>query len=277
MGRLLSTRKIAARIRGRSAYAAAKSNVRSLEAIYTARILALLGAYRETVEKSLFGILEYIGAPQAPKFDDPSDIIERTFAGLRVVVAQFFDKKRLQRIPAEMAFEIDKTNRTQFKRMVKTVLKVDPLLSEPWLMDSVNSFVKQNVSLIRSIPSDSLNEIEHMLYRDAQRKLSPQEMKKKIIERFEVAESRAELIAIDQVLKFNGSLTELRQRGIGVKQFVWRSSEDQRVRPLHQALNGNTYSWDDLPVSGTNGERLPPGMPIRCRCYAEPVLDDLLK
>jgi uncharacterized protein with gpF-like domain len=35
------------------------------------------------------------------------------------------------------------------------------------------------------------------------------------------------------------------------------------------------FEWKNPPVSGTNGEKLHPGMPIRCRCYAEPILDDI--
>lgn len=274
---LRSTNAIAVRIRGRSARRLSKPNVRHVEAAYISNLRALVVDFNRIVYQKLIEVLDYVEKPIAPRFDAPSDIIDRTFNGLRVVMETFFDKRKLQRLTSDAALAVDANNRRQFRHMIKTVLRVDPLLSEPWLLESVDGFVKENISLIKSIPSENLADIEQMLYRDSQRHLSPQEMRKNIQEKFGVAESRAELIATDQVLKFNGALTELRQRGVGVKRYTWRTSEDERVRPLHRQLDGNVYAWDKPPVSGTNGERLPPGMPIRCRCYAEPLLDELLR
>lgn len=288
MARPQSTRAIGDRIRGRPARRLAKPNVRSLETAYTAVMRGMVSDFNAQIAEKIYNALEFVGTPKPPKFDDPMDVIERVFAGIRVVMAQYFDKRRLERIATDAALKIDSQNRKQFRNVVKTVLKVDPIMSEPWLMDKVSTFVKQNVSLIKTIPAESLSDIEQMIYRDAERKLSPQEMKKKIQEQFELSESRAELIATDQVLKFNGSLTEARQTGLGVKRYIWRTSDDQRVRgrpgglypnarPSHWALDGKVFDWDDPPESGTKGEHLHPGQPIRCRCYAEPVLDDLFK
>jgi len=287
-----STSAIAIIIRGRPAQARArqqaKPQTRHIEIAYSARIREQINAFREHAEKQIFGILEYVTKPQAPKFDDPADIVERTFAGLRVVFAQFFDKKKLERITTDAAFQIEANNKQRFRKLVKTVLKVDPLMNEPWLMDKVKVFVKENVSLITTIPREQLAKVEQMIYRDAQRNLSPQEMKQRIIQQFNLSDARADLIATDQVLKFNGSLTEARQQSIGVKRYYWRTAGDQRVRgnpgglypdanPSHWHLEGKMYSWSKPPISGTKGERLHPGQPIRCRCYAEPVLEDLKK
>lgn len=86
----------------------------------------------------------------------------------------------------------------------------------------------------------------------------------------------AMLIARDQIGKLNGAITEATQQAAGITEFVWRSSRDERVRDLHVDLHDTTWRWDDLPESGTDGERLPPGLPIQCRCFARPVLPDSL-
>src|SRR4030067_1042369 len=123
-----------------------------------------------------------------------------------------------------------------------------------------------------------------MLYREAKRRLSPKEMMAKLKEQFAVTDERAELIAFDQVLKFNSSLTELRQKGLGLKRYTWRSVMDQRVRgnpagkypnarPSHYALDGQVFEWNNPPISGTKGERLHPGQAILCRCWGEPGVD----
>jgi len=53
---------------------------------------------------------------------------------------------------------------------------------------------------------------------------------------------------------------------MGVEKFIWRTANDERVRPEHSARDGNTYTWANAPEGG-------PGAPINCRCFAEPVFD----
>jgi SPP1 gp7 family putative phage head morphogenesis protein len=42
---------------------------------------------------------------------------------------------------------------------------------------------------------------------------------------------------------------------------------DDRVRPLHADRQGLIFRWDKPPSDGH------PGMAIRCRCVADPVID----
>jgi SPP1 gp7 family putative phage head morphogenesis protein len=64
-----------------------------------------------------------------------------------------------------------------------------------------------------------------------------------------------------------------RQTELGVKQYTWRTSLDERVRPEHQEREGEVFSWAKPPKDGH------PGQPINCRCTADPdlsaILDDL--
>lgn len=277
------TKAVAERIRGRPARrmrVPVAPMIRQLEQQAAARIMHLLTEYNEAVGAAAFSILEYIGKPEAPKFDDPHDIIERTFAGLRIVVARIFDPKRVGRLATDTALSIDSSNRALMRRQIRTVLKVDPLMTEPWLLAEVDRYTKENVSLITSVPKENLDDIEQMLYRDAQRKLTPKAMKQRIGDQFNIAEARAALIAHDQVGKFNGTITELRQTNLGVTEYIWRTSEDERVREDHYRLDTQKFSWSDPPITVTSGkragERNHPGRDIRCRCYAEPVLAKLL-
>lgn len=67
---------------------------------------------------------------------------------------------------------------------------------------------------------------------------------------------------------FAGLINELRQRGLGIRQYVWRSRDDGRVRSAHAAHDDQVFSWDNPPESGH------PGQAFNCRCFAEPVLPD---
>lgn len=47
--------------------------------------------------------------------------------------------------------------------------------------------------------------------------------------------------------------------------YVWRTTEDDRVRPGHAALDGMVREWSDSPD---------PGEDYNCRCWADPYEDD---
>ncbi len=92
-------------------------------------------------------------------------------------------------------------------------------------------------------------------------------------ERTDVSDSRAKLIARDQVAKLNGQLTRERQEEIGVSGYIWRTVGDERVRDSHDEVDGQFFSWDS-PPSETDGNH--PGEDFQCRCWPEPVLPEFV-
>lgn len=65
--------------------------------------------------------------------------------------------------------------------------------------------------------------------------------------------------------RFRQRLDKERQQSIGLTQYVWRTVEDDRVRPEHAANSGKIFAWDDPPETGH------PGEDWGCRCTAEPT------
>lgn len=82
--------------------------------------------------------------------------------------------------------------------------------------------------------------------------------------------ARAELIARDQTLKFNGQLAKARQVAAGVLKYTWVTSRDERVRATHKALDRRVFHWGEPTPIGYE-----PGQDYQCRCVAVPVLDHL--
>lgn len=99
--------------------------------------------------------------------------------------------------------------------------------------------------------------------------LRVEELKARLLERGDVSEARAELIARDQTLKLNGAVTQIRQENAGVTEYIWSTSKDERVRDTHAALEGTRWSWDAAPEVGH------PGEDFQCRCVALPVIAEL--
>lgn len=148
---------------------------------------------------------------------------------------------------------------------------VDVVGNEPWLVRAIEEFTRENVALIRTIPEQFFSDLEKNIAREVADGARFDKLADIIEERYGIAENRAEFIARDQVSKFQGDLNRVRQQDLGIDKFIWRTSNDERVRPEHEVRNGKTYKWSNPPDGET------PGEPINCRCYAEPVLDDLLE
>ncbi|WP_348929242.1 phage minor head protein [Aquabacter sp. CN5-332] len=93
--------------------------------------------------------------------------------------------------------------------------------------------------------------------------------RKVLAEQFELSDNRARLIARDQVAKLTSDLNRIRQQQAGIGEYQWSTAHDERVRLLHQHLEGKQYRWGE-PTGAEQG--LPPGQPIQCRCVARAVL-----
>lgn len=201
--------------------------------------------------------------------DGWSDEISSLFASVRFRMG--VKSEEIEPLIRGIANKASTFNDKQLKKIVGNVLGVDVLKSEPWINDQLDSFVNENVKLIKSIPEKYLDDVEGIVQRGFRGGVSKKDIAKEMRSRLGVTKRRAELIARDQVKNLNKELTRLRQKEIGVKQYVWRTSGDERVRSAHAQHDGKTYSWDNPPENTGN-----PGDDINCRCYAEPVLESLL-
>ena len=50
---------------------------------------------------------------------------------------------------------------------------------------------------------------------------------------------------------------------MAVGTYIWRTQQDDRVRPRHADREGKLYRWDSPPSGGS------PGEDYNCRCFAE--------
>lgn len=167
---------------------------------------------------------------------------------------------------AQFAERVARFNKQQFHSVMRSAYGVNVLQSEPWLNDSLRAWESENIKLIRSIPQQSLERLHGKVLNAVRAGRPMRELRDLIRREYGVTNSRAELIARDQIGKLNGELTEERQTGIGVKRYKWRGSLDERERDEHVAREGMEFSWDKPPPDGH------PGEPIQCRCSAEPIL-----
>lgn len=243
---------------------------------YEASIKLLLKPAKQFVRKHVEPLLESITQSVEVRVDAEADTIKTALGKVRTSYDKEIIGRDYNRVATQSADRVNLTNFSNHAAMMKAVVGIDPVKFEPWLNDEINLFVQNNVSLIKTLPAEVFADIEQMLYRDARRGLSPTELKKQIKLLFDATEKRAALIARDQVNKFNGSLTELRQKNAGITEYEWLTVKDGRVREDHAVLDGTIQKWNKPPITVRTGkragERNHPSLDIQCRCQAIPVL-----
>lgn len=90
--------------------------------------------------------------------------------------------------------------------------------------------------------------------------------------RFGVAKRKANFLADQETGLLTAKFREERYSEVGVREYIWSTSHDLRVRPDHRALDGKRFSFASPPVCDrASGRRCNPGEDYRCRCIARPV------
>lgn len=147
-------------------------------------------------------------------------------------------------------------------------VKIETLLARADVNATLQAVLGENVALIRSLDDQMRNGISGAVFRALQNRTTGRDLAREIRKLAGTGQSRAELIAADQLQKLTGALDEQRQRQVGIEKFKWRHSGKAHPRPEHVARDGVVYSWND-PVAKND----PPGRAIRCGCRAQAVLE----
>ncbi len=121
-----------------------------------------------------------------------------------------------------------------------------------------------NMDLISDAGGIYLDQVADVLTDADNFQLPTEQLADLIEERGKVSRSRAELIAVDQTLKTNAGLTRVRHEAAGIRSYTWSSSMDERVRPMHEDLEGQKFDYDDPPETTKDGETNNPGEDYRC-------------
>lgn len=255
----------------------------------------------ELVKKHLFPVLkddvDRLDAARTD-IDDNADIINPIIDG---ILKRFFggmsskDKPNLAKYSAlaakklvqPMQKRVDAHHKTQFSRTFKRISGVDPLQFEPELSGFMEVAGDQNVNKIVSLNSSYFDSIREMTNLALRKGTSVKELTDNIIALTGTTKSRANLIAIDQVQKLNSDLESQRQQNNHITRYIWRTRRNARVRSKantggvsdHAGLGEAVFDWKFPPVTVLTGkragERNHPGQDINCKCWAEPVIEDL--
>lgn len=208
------------------------------------------------------------------------------FIDLMLAINQLFNGLKYKLTARTLGFQLRKKleslahmNRKltikEWKRAVKATLGID--IREDYYLGefyekALKEWVDYNVSLIKTIPEETLDKMREIVYDGFTKGKTTTRMIKEIQRAYGVSKRRAELIARDQTAKLNGQIQRAQQLDAGITEYIWYTTGDERVRDSHKALNGKKFSWNDPPVvDERTGRKCHPGEDYQCRCIGRPV------
>lgn len=259
------------------------NNPDSAEREYTRLLLRFAAGLHRDVNTLLIPKLPLIKAQfdVVARTDTWTDTLDAEMADLRVR-AQNETGIVVSRLPGQF-MAISRFNERQFRMVAKAntgreipaattgapgpaILGLNVFRTEPYLVPLAEGWIKANTDLIKSLPTQLHTNLEGIIRRGVMNGVSVKDLAGQIKDRYGVNNYRATLIAQDQTLKLNADLTRYRLQSVGVREYIWRTVQDNRVRPHHVERNGKTYAFDKPPAGGQH-----PGQEVRCRCRAEAV------
>jgi SPP1 gp7 family putative phage head morphogenesis protein len=145
------------------------------------------------------------------------------------------------------------------------------------LRDVLSATVTESVSLIKRIPEKFLDDVQGAVMRSIQSGNGLADLKPQLDKYGVQVKNWSKNVSLDQTRKAYNGINAARMQALGVKKFQWiHSGGSNHPREYHRdVLNGNIYSFDDLPhLDGPNqGEKGIPGQAPYCRCTMRPIFE----
>lgn len=246
---------------------------------YFRELRKLIRSAKARVDERVVPLLPELTARASSLRQDALDPTKRINKLLDRISESFYrewDPERTAGIARQAATATSEFQKTQLRRQLSRSLGIDPLgTREPGLAQRVKDFTGANVALIKRMSDTYLGQVEQKITDGIRGGERHEDIATQLEHEFDLTETRAQLIARDQVGKFVGELNQFRQEALGIDQYIWRTVHDERVRNAHTDFDGNTYDWDDPPGDGSAEEGDHPGSGINCRCWAEGIIPEL--
>lgn len=251
-------------------------HIDTTERRYRRRLLARVRAAKMLLDERIGPILARAEARASARVDADAPVDVHDLAEILRVISTV-------RAAFDLAYEVDPTTLAGIGEQVAlftmrqlsddypTVFPIS-IARDANEVARVAEWSQVNARLIKTIDSRYWDDVAEVARDAVARGVQTRELAALLQERYRVSESRAKLIARDQVSKLNAQITRQKQTALGITEYVWSTSHDERVRPTHRNLDGSLQRWDSPPVTETNGERNHPGQAIQCRCTARPVV-----
>lgn len=216
---------------------------------------------------------------------DLRESVRRGFAKAMDSIAKKTEEFNLEDKLAMAATKVKNTALREWKKTISRTLNLDILddyYNDDLYRDAIQKWVQDGSDAMRKISSTVMERMKKTI-EDGYRAGKPvSEMKREIQHVYSTLKGEVASNAASSVSTLNCECVKANQEDAGVKEYVWYTRRDARVRPCHASYDGKTFRWDGPPEMWYQtkhegkvwtGRYCHPGQDYGCRCMAVPVLD----
>lgn len=165
---------------------------------------------------------------------------------------------------------------TNSRAMFTTLLKE---LKRPDTGIAIHFEILRNAEMIKTIPRNISGRVTEKIAKESMKGRRAEDILEDIKDMVpDLTESQAKRIARTETSKTSTALTKARCENMGLKWYIWRTSEDTRTRDSHRHMEDVLVCWDNPPnpeqligVKSTLGYYHAGDCP-NCRCYPEVLI-----
>lgn len=144
---------------------------------------------------------------------------------------------------------------------------------------TVYALIERNAAIVRSMPLDIAGQMTQYIQAETLKGKRHDQIAKELLAKFpDISKKKAALIARTEASKAHTALIQARSDRLGIAWYVWRTSQDSRVRNSHEHMEGVLCRFDTPPspellAGEKNVGTYNAGEIYNCRCYPEPLID----
>jgi SPP1 gp7 family putative phage head morphogenesis protein len=234
-------------------------------------------AYMYSLNRLFKSMQKFIGATR-----DPQEIVRR----MNLYASSAAYKQWCDEIALNVVTQVNKKVNTTWRQAAQRAGRGSELYAA--ILEELKTpnggvffqTVRENAQLIKSFPLTVSERITDFVARETLQGRRAGDIMNDLVKQFpHMAQTRLQLIARTEVSKAQSALTQSRAENLGLNWYIWRTSEDSRVRSSHAHMEGVLINWNNPP----NPEQLAGQMQnygtyhagdiFNCRCYAEVVVN----
>lgn len=228
-------------------------------------------------------VLRELNATTINKFADSTDqsgnyarAFKRLSVGVRKKLLRRFSNLRIERMAKEYLEQSDRETKEKLYKAVesKVGISAKELAFKEGLSATRNALILETATWMQKLRDETLE-----LYTANSLRMMTQgkgigEIMGEFSKMKEKRKNHAKFTARNQINNFNSIMTKTRAQKIGIKKAIWRTAEDERVRPSHAWRNGKEFDLNEGLYSSMDGKTLLPATDYQCRCTYELIFED---
>jgi len=185
-----------------------------------------------------------------------------------------YDDKRIEQLAKQYLSKTNNVNRDRLYSAIGDRVGIDPkqLIAEEGLKSQTNALILETAQWAKKLRDETLDLYTANTLRVMSQGGSIEDVMSEFDGMTEKRKNHAKFTARNQIGNFNAVMGKVRAQNLGIEKGIWRTAEDERVRPCHQARNGKEFDLSKGLYSSCDGQSLLPGTDYQCRCTTEYIL-----